>query len=38
MLFTCVFEELKRFKEGCEEVKDDFRSWRPLASSTEVNV
>ena len=29
---TCVFEWHKRFKEGREEVKDDQRSGRPLAS------
>ena len=38
MSWTCVFEWQKRFEESCKEVKDDFRSGRPSASRTEVNV
>ena len=33
-----IFEWHKRFKEGCEELKDNSRSGRPSTSRTEVNV
>ena len=28
----------KRFKEGCKEVEDDSKSWRPSTSRTQVNI
>ena len=36
--FTCVLKGKKRFKEGYEFAKDDFRSERPSTSKIEINV
>jgi len=35
---TRLFERHRRFKEGREEVEDDYRSGRPSTSRTEENV
>ena len=35
---TPLFEWHRRFKEGIEEVEDDYRSWRPSTSRTDKNV
>ena len=36
--WTRVSEWHKRFKEGCKEVEDDSKSWRPSTSRTQVNI
>ena len=35
---TCFFEWHRRFKDGREEVEDDYRSKRPSTSRTDENV
>ena len=35
---TCLSEWLRRFKEGREEVEDEYRSGRPSTSKTDHNV
>ena len=35
---TCLLEWHRRFKEGREEVEDNYRSGRPCASRTDENV